>query len=89
MDNLHYRLTFDLDKIFIRIRNIALQSLENLYTFVLRTEIPTTFGLMCAAISVRNTKVYKVCQICKAIFSTFYNISQPNFTISLILVCSF
>ena len=30
-------------------------------------------------ISVRNTKVYKICHFCKAIFSTFYNISQPNF----------
>jgi hypothetical protein len=38
------------------------------------------------AISARNTKVYK---ICKAIFSAFYNSSQPNSAILLILVCSF
>jgi hypothetical protein len=42
------------------------------------------------AISVRNTKVYKICELCKSIFSTFYNISQPNYAaILLILVCSF
>ena len=28
--------------------------------------------------SARNTKVYKICQLCKAIFSLFYNILQPN-----------
>jgi hypothetical protein len=36
------------------------------------------------AISARNTKVYKLCKLCKAIFSAFYNISQPNFAILLI-----
>jgi hypothetical protein len=46
-----------------------------LYTFVLRAEIATTFGPKMAAISARNTKVYKICKLCKAIF---YNISQPN-----------
>jgi hypothetical protein len=74
--------------------NIALQSLQILlhfcmYTFVLRAEIPTTFGPKMVAISARNAKVYKICKLCKAIFSAFYNISQPNFAISLILVCSF
>jgi hypothetical protein len=38
------------------------------------------------AISARNTKVYKICKLCKAIFSAFYNISQSNFAILLILV---
>jgi hypothetical protein len=52
----------------------------------LRAEIATTFGPKMVAISARNTKVYK---LCKAIFSAFYNISQPNFAILLILVCSF
>jgi hypothetical protein len=28
----------------------------------------------------------KICKLCKAIFSAFYNISQPNFAILLILV---
>jgi hypothetical protein len=44
------------------------------YTFVLRAEIATIFG---------PKMVYK------AMFSVFYNISQPNFAILLILVCSF
>jgi hypothetical protein len=55
--------------------NTALPSFQILYTFVLRAEIPTT--------SARNTKVYKICELCKAIFSAFYNISQPNFVILL------
>jgi hypothetical protein len=34
--------------------------------------------------------IYKTCKVCMAIFSAFYNISQPNyFAIVLILVCSF
>jgi hypothetical protein len=36
------------------------------------------------AISTRNTKIYK---LCKATFSAFYDISQANFAILLILVC--
>jgi hypothetical protein len=40
-------------------------------------------------ITARNTKVHKICKLCKAIFSAFYNISQPNFAILLILVRSF
>ena len=40
-------------------------------------------------ISVRNTKVYKIREICRAISSAFYNISRPNFAILLILKCSF
>jgi hypothetical protein len=55
-----------------------------LYTFVLRAEIATTFGPKMVAISARNTKVYKICKLCKAIFSAFYNILQPNFAILLI-----
>ena len=68
--------------------NIALQSSQILYTFVLRAEIATTFGpkMQMVGISARNTKVYK---LCKAIFYAFYNISQPIFAILLILVCSF
>ena len=38
--------------------------------------------------SVRNTEVYKVRKLCRAIFSSFYNISRPNFVILLILGCS-
>jgi hypothetical protein len=64
-------------------------ALQSLYTFVLRAEIATTFGPKMVAISARNTKVYKICELCKAIFSAFYNILQPNFAILLTLVCSF
>jgi hypothetical protein len=69
--------------------NIALQNLLILYTFVLCVEIATTFGPNVVVISACNTKVYKICELCKAIFSAFYNISKPNFAILLISVCSF
>ena len=42
------------------------------------------FGLPDAFIN-----IYKICKLRKAIFSTFYNISQPNFTILLNVGCSF
>ena len=58
---------------------VASQSLQILYTFLMRAEIATTFGPKMVAISARNTKVYKICKLCKAIFPAFYNISQPNF----------
>jgi hypothetical protein len=38
----------------------ALQSLQILYTFVLRAEIAAVFGANVVAISARNTKVYKI-----------------------------
>ena len=44
--------------------NIALQNLPILYTFVLRTEIRTTFTPIVVRISVRNTKVYKIGKFC-------------------------
>ena len=37
--------------------NIALQNLQILYTFVLRAEICTIFGLKVVQISARNTNV--------------------------------
>jgi hypothetical protein len=40
------------------------------------------------AISARNTNVLIICKLRKAIFSVFYNISQPNFAILLILISS-
>ena len=64
--------------------DIALQSSQILYTFVLRAEIATKFGSKMAAISARNTKVYKIFELCKAIFSAFYNILQSNFAVLLI-----
>ena len=38
--------------------------------------------------SVRNTKVYKIRKLCRAIFFSFHNISRPYFAILLILECS-
>jgi hypothetical protein len=66
--------------------NIALQSLQILYTFVLRAEIATISGPNVVAISARNTKVYKICEFVKF---AFYNISQPDIAILLILLRSF
>jgi hypothetical protein len=40
-------------------------------------------------ISAHNTNIYKIFKLCKAIFSKLCNISQPNFTIILISLCSF
>jgi hypothetical protein len=59
---------------------VNLQSLENivlqiLYMFVLCAEIVTIFGSKMVTISARNTNIYKICKLCKAIFSVFYNIS--------------
>ena len=69
--------------------DIAQQISRILYTFVLRAEICTTFEPKVVQISAYNTKVYKICEICWAISSSFYNISRPNFAILLILSCSF
>ena len=69
--------------------NIAWQNLPFLYTFVLRAEIRTTFTPIVVRISACNTKVYKIGKFCQAIFSVFFNISQPNFAILLFLMCSF
>ena len=48
--------------------------------FVLRAEIVTIFEPKMVTISARNTNILKLCKLRKAIFSVFYNISQPNFT---------
>ena len=32
---------------------------------------------------------YKIWKFCRVIFSSFYNVSRPNFAILLILTCSF
>jgi hypothetical protein len=54
--------------------------------FVLRAEIVTIFELKMVTISARNTNILKICKLRKAIFSVFYNISQPNFAILLISI---
>ena len=38
-----------------------------------------TLGINWVLFSSRNTNVYKICQICKTIFSIVYNILLPNF----------
>jgi hypothetical protein len=48
-----------------------------------------TFRPKVVQIPVRNTNQYKICKFRRAIFSTFYNISQPNLAVLLILTCSF
>jgi hypothetical protein len=45
------------------------------------------FVYFCIGCENCETKLYKICKLWKAIFSTFYNILQPNFAILLILVC--
>ena len=57
--------------------------------FVLHAEIVTIFEPKMVTISARNTNIYKICKIRKAIFSVFYNILRPNFAILLISLCSF
>jgi hypothetical protein len=66
--------------------NIALRTLHILYMFVLRAEIVTIFAPKMVTISARNTKFAK---FYKTIFYEVYNISQPNFAILLISLCSF
>ena len=53
-----------------------MQSLQIfLYIFVLCAEDLTTFDSTVAILSVRNTKLYKICELLTAMFSTFDNIS--------------
>jgi hypothetical protein len=74
-------------------KNVAMQSLQILYTFVVRAEIATTFGPKMVAISARNTKVgyTKFANFALLYFSHFatFRMPLPNFVILLILVCSF
>ena len=70
--------------------NIALQSLRILYIFVLRGDhFRGNFSSKMVTFSARNTNVYKICKLRRAIFSIFYNISPPNFAILPILISSF
>jgi hypothetical protein len=75
--------------LLLKTENIASRSLHILYMFVLRAEIVTIFERKVVTISARNTNVYKICKLCKAIFSKLYNISQPNFAILLIGIMFF
>ncbi len=59
--------------------------MRSLYVFVLRAEVLTTFGSKVDIFSAHNTKICKICKLRNATFSSFYNISRPNFVILLIL----
>ena len=43
------------------------------------------FSSKMVTFSARNTNIYKICKLCNAIFSVFYNISPPNSAILLIV----
>ena len=72
---------------------MALQILQILYIFVLHEEKVTIFAINFSSkmvtFSLHNTNIYKICILCEAVFSMFYNISPPNLAILLILGCSF
>ena len=69
--------------------NIAIQFLQIFYSSVLRAEIVTTFGSKMVTISTRSTKTENFCELRKAIFSVFYNISRLNLGILILLKGSF
>jgi hypothetical protein len=47
------------------------------------------FGSRMVTFPARNANIYNICELHRAIFSSFYNILQPDFAILLILRCSF
>jgi hypothetical protein len=61
--------------------NIALWSSQILCIFVLRAVKITTFRSKMVVFPARNANIYKICELHRAIFSSFYNISQPNVAI--------
>ena len=70
---------------------LSLTKFANFLIIVLaiRAEIAITIGSKMVAISTRNTKIQKICELRKAIFSVFHKISRPNFGILLLLEGSF
>ena len=68
--------------------NTASKSLQIFYMIVLRAEMVTIFQPELVTISARNTTIHKIYKLCIAIFPTLYSISQLNFMILLILLCS-
>jgi hypothetical protein len=48
-------------------------------------KIITTFASKMVIFPARDTNIYKICELHRAIFSSFYNNSQPIFAILLIL----
>ena len=105
MDNLHYRLTFDLDnKNEIPGKNlwkvVKFQNLVEKYCnvcykvyqfshYCVTPEIVTTFGSKMVTISARNTIIRKFANFAGLYFRIFYNIFPPNFGILLLLKGSF
>jgi hypothetical protein len=97
MDHLHYRLNFDLNKSrqkfhhslkeHHKISNIPKFRCEML--FVLQTGNWQRQRVLGYQFPPRNAKWLKNSKLRKAILSAFYNISQRNFGILLILWCSF
>ena len=69
--------------------NIVLQSLRIFYTLYYARKSVTTMWKCGNAFSPRKTKVYQIRNLYITIFSTFYNILQPYFTVSLNLGSSF
>ncbi len=67
----------------------SLTKFANFLIIMLRTEIATTFGLKNGSNFRPQHNNEKICKLCKAIFSTHYNIFQPNFGILLLLKGSF
>ena len=67
--------------------NIAKQGWQVWYTLVLWAEVCYYISYMHTF--ARNTKVFKICLLCTAIFSLLYHISLSNLAISLNLACSF
>ena len=55
-----------------------------LYMFALRAKV-TIFVAKTVNSFARSTNIYKLCKLHIAIFSVFYNISQPNFAVLPIL----
>jgi hypothetical protein len=53
----------------------------NLFYVTLRAEIATMFGPNVVAISARNTKVYKICELCKPYFPHFTTFSDQTLQI--------
>ena len=45
----------------------------------------SNFSSTMVTFSTCNTNIYKICKLCRATFSTFYNNLPPNFAILLIL----
>ena len=69
------------------VKNVCCISLY--YTWSLIKHFTTNFSLNVVGLSKYNTNMYKFYKQCKAIFSIFYNITQPNFAILLVLRCFF